>query len=202
MNSTEPDSLPPTKRVGLGRPRKLLVGLVIIPASLVGLFGILRLFGLVQPFYVPNQSMTPAVSAGDHVMMDGMTFLARKPHRGDIAVFKTDGIPSLPPDTLYIKRIVGEPGEHLRISEGKIYINDKLVSLSNSAGEISYNLPPIMEASARNMDMTIPAGDYFVLGDNSTNSLDSRFFGTVPNKNIIGRLWFCCWPPQRIAGIK
>ena len=75
-------------------------------------------------------------------MMEGVTFIARQPHRGDVVVFSTDGIDSLPPATFYVKRVAGEPGDHLRISEGKLFVNDKEVSLSNAAGEIVYHMPP------------------------------------------------------------
>jgi signal peptidase I len=144
--------------------------------------------------------MTPTVSPGDHVLMEGLTFLARKPRRGDVAVFKTDGIARLPAATIYVKRIVGEPGDRLRISDGKLYINDKHVALSNAAGEIAYPLPVGAESMASQTDVTVPDGQYYVLGDNSSNSSDSRFWGCVPAKNIMGRIAFCYWPPRK-AGV-
>ena len=146
--------------------------------------------------------MTPAISAGDHVIMEGMTFLARKPRRGDIVVFKSGGIASLPPATLYVKRVAGEPGDHLRISEGKLFVNEKQVALSNARGEIAYELPPLAERFSPKTDVIVPEGRYFVLGDNSTNSLDSRFWGTVPRDSILGRISFCYWPLQRVGGVK
>jgi signal peptidase I len=146
--------------------------------------------------------MAPTVSPGDHVMMEGLTFLARKPRRGDVAVFKTDGIPRLPAATVYVKRIVGEPGDRLRISDGKLYINDKHVALSNAAGEIAYRLPAGAESTAPQTDVTVPDGQYYVLGDNSTNSSDSRFWGCVPAKNFMGRIAFCFWPPQKAGAVR
>jgi len=181
---------------------KLLIGLAILPACFVGALIMLRLCGFVRPFSIPTGAMTPAVSAGDHVMMEGMTYIARAPRRGDVVVFRTDGIAALPPATFYVKRVAGEPGDHLRISEGKLFVNDKQLSLSNSMGEIVYLLPPMAGTLARKTDLTVPDGSYFVLGDNSTNSLDSRFWGSVPRGNIIGRVSFCYWPPPRIGGVK
>ncbi len=162
----------------------------------------LRICGLVRPFFIPTGAMTPAVSAGDHIMMEGVTFLSRQPRRGDIAVFKTDGIASLPSATFYVKRVVGEPGDHVRISGGKLFINDKQVSLSNTVGKILYDMPPQAGMLSPQTDVTVPVGCYFVLGDNSTNSFDSRFWGSVPRGNIIGRASFCYWPPERFGAVK
>ncbi len=146
--------------------------------------------------------MNPTLSAGDRVLMEGFSFLVRKPRRGDIAVFKSDGITSLPAATIHLKRIAGEPGDRVRISEGKLYINEKHVALSSSAGEIAYLLPTGMERLATMTDVTVPDGQYYVLGDNAANSSDSRFWGFVSANNIMGRITFRYWPPQRAGEVK
>ena len=135
-------------------------------------------------------------------MMEGFTFVARKPRRGDIVVFKSDGIASLPAGEVYVKRIAGQPGEHVRIAEGKLFINERLVALSNASGEITYSLPPGSEGMSPITEIIVPAGQYFLLGDNSTNSSDSRFWGPLPGRNVIGRIWFCYWPANRIGGLR
>src|SRR2546422_10131999 len=132
MSASTPPPLPRPQRARLDIRSKLLIGLAIPPAVLVGALTVLRIFGLVRPFSVPTGGMTPAVSPGDHVMMEGVTFLARKPRRGDVVVFKTDGIASLPSAQIYVKRVAGEPGDQLRISDGKLYINGRHVALSNA----------------------------------------------------------------------
>jgi len=194
-----PEETPPLitrPQIPLSRRNKVIIGLAMLPACFVGALILLRLCNLIRPFSVPTGAMIPAVSPGDHILMEGFTFLFGKPHRGDIVVFRTAGIESLPQDQFYVKRIAGEPGDHVRISEGKLFINDKPVSLSNALGEIVYNLPWGNEKSAKT-DVTVPRGCYFVLGDNSTNSLDSRYWGSVPRGNIIGRVAYCYFPPQR-----
>ena len=202
MNLSTPPPLPRLRPDSWGRRTKLLIVLALIPGLIGGALTVLRSFGLIRPFSIPTRAMAPAVSAGDHVLMERITFIARQPRRGDVVVFRTDGIASLPPRQIYVKRVAGEPGDHLRISEGKLFINDKYVALSNSTGEITYNLPPGLAALSPKTDLAVPSDSYFLLGDNSTNSSDSRFWGSVPRENIIGRICVCYWPPKRIGGVK
>jgi signal peptidase I len=147
--------------------------------------------------------MTPAISRGDHFIMEGFTFLLRSPKRGDIIVLKTDGIASLPAGGIYIKRVAGLPGERLHIADGKLYVNDTNVALKNQAGEISY--VPVRGARylTASVDiLTVPDGHYFVLGDSSADSADSRTWGCVPAKNIMGRASLRYWPPARIGVVR
>ena len=200
MSGKTPPLMSPSN-ARMNGPTKVCISLAILAGCLMSTLILLRLCNLVRPFSMPTESMTPAVSPGDHILVEGFTFLFGKPHRGDIVVFRTAGIESLPQDQIYIKRIAGEPGEHVRISDGKLFINEKPVSLSNELGEIVYNLPLAFQNSAKT-DVTVPNGCYFVLGDNSTNSLDSRFWGSVPRENIIGRVAYCYFPLQRRGRVK
>jgi signal peptidase I len=202
MAPMTPSLLPQPHRSSRNRGDSLLLGLSLVPGLCISALIMLRLFGLLRPFSIPTGSMTPAISPGDNVVMEGITFLARKPRRGDIVVFKTDGIRGLHAGSLYMKRIVGLPSDHLRISEGKLFVNDKRMSLSNAMGEIAYYPSSQTEASKLMTDMVVPMGCYFVLGDNSLNSLDSRYFGSLPRDSIIGRICFCYWPPKRFGGVK
>ena len=197
-----PPSSQKVPQAGLNRITKILLVVCAFGGVCIAILIALRIFGLLYPFYIPTASMAPAVSPGDHVIMEGLTFLKRKPHRGEIIVFNSDGISSLEPGTKYDKRILGEPGEHLRISDGKLYINDSLVVITNVGGEISYPLTKQLESFGPKTDVIIPQGQYFVVGDNSTNSFDSRFWGCLPAKNIVGRILFCYWPPNRLGEVK
>jgi signal peptidase I len=163
----------------------------------------LRATGLVRPFRVPTAGMSPAISPGDHVMMEGLTFLSRQPRRGDIIVFKTDGLPEVPAGEIYVQRVVGEPGDRIRLSGGTLSINGTNVVISNAAGEIQYaNLSSAQYLVSSNDVTIVPANCYFVMGDNSSNSLDSRFWGFLPADNILGRARFCYFPPGRMGTIK
>jgi len=192
VQATQPATKNLSRRVFIG----VLVGFGLV-------FFCIRPLGLIRPFSVPTAGMTPAVSRGDQFIMEGFTFLVRKPHRGDIIVFRSAGIASLPQHEFYIKRVAGEPGERLRISGGKLYVNDKHVALRNVSGEIRYVFLPGSSYLASDRDsVMVPDEHYFVLGDDSSNSSDSRFWGFVPAKNVMGRASFCYWPPQKIGGVR
>jgi signal peptidase I len=140
--------------------------------------------------------MAPAILSGDHIMMEGFTFRSREPRRGDIVVFKTDGIPPAPPGQFYVKRVAGGPGDHVRISGGRIYINDMPTDFGNASVAV------LSAVLALNSNVTVPEGRFFVVGDNITNSFDSRYWGFLPRQNIIGRASFCYWPLDREGPIK
>ncbi len=185
---------PRPKRRGL---RQLwILALILLAVAIV----LLRPLDLLRPFSIPTGAMTPAVSAGDHVMMEGLSRYFRSPRRGEIVVFRTDGLAVPPPPSYWVKRVAGLPGERLRLVDGKLQINDHVLALSNALGGISYPLPPGVPAAHTNL--TIPDDCYFMLGDNSTNSYDSRFFGCVPARNIVGRLALRYWPAHKIGRIQ
>src|SRR5262245_54907615 len=105
MNFSAPPPLPRKRRVPLDRSSKVLTGLALAVAVFVGTVMVLRIAGMVRPFSVPTSAMNPAISPGDHVMVQGMSYLKHNPRRGDIMVFKTDGIAALPPNQIYAKRV-------------------------------------------------------------------------------------------------
>lgn len=202
MRQEIPPSLPKRSSASMRRRVKIVIGLTLIPAILYGTLILLRMCGLAYIFHMPTGGMAPAVSTGDHIMTEGFSYHFREPRRGDIAVFKTDRNGLLPRAQIYAQRIAGEPGDRVRISEGKLFINDKQVSLHNAEGEIVYNLPRETGSYGMQTDVTVPANCYFMLGDNSAKSSDSRYWGSVPRSNIIGRISFCYWPIKSIGFVR
>ena len=198
MQSAVPP-LPRNQRPRLRWRAKFLIAFALVPVVIWGALIVLRLLRLFCPYGVPSGSMAPAVSPGDHVIMEGLTYLVRSPRRGDIVIFNSDdtGLPG--PRTHYIKRVVGMPHDHLVISDGNLFVDDKLVSLSNNEGRIIYDVPTNRVWSSLQTDVIVPRGYYYLLGDNSTNSYDSRYYGSIPRKDILGRIVFCYWPASRIG---
>ena len=144
---------------------------------------------LFQPFFVKGQSMEPNFETGDYLIIDEISYRFREPARGEVVVFKYPKNPS----QNYIKRIIGLPGETVEVNEGKviIYQGDKAHILD----ETQY-LPYLMSISglAGKTRMVLGEDEYFVLGDNRPVSFDSRRWGVLPGKFIVGRVALRVWP--------
>ncbi len=197
-----PPPLPNPARQPLGRAKKLLILLGILGVLMVVLPLLLMATGRLRAFKIPTRGMAPTLESGDQILMNGFTPGARSPHRGDVVVFRTDGIERINGSSIYTQRVVGEPGEHLQISRKGLLINGELVKISNVAGEIPYQISLELGPSVNFKNVEIPEGHYFVIGDNVANSFDSRFWGFLPAENILGRASFCYAPPSRVGSIK
>ena len=203
MAPQSPPPLPEAKRSNIPLPIKILLlgtGLAVVCVlSFIGL----RIFGLVIPFSIPTDGMSPAISRGDHIVMEDLTYRKRKPVSGEILVFKTDGLASERPGQVYEKRLVGLPGDRVSISNGAVLVNGVRTPFRNRDGEIAYvNLPITKFLSKEDEAVTVPDNCYFVLGDNSPHSGDSRSWGCVPAASVIGRVAFCYWPPKHIGAVQ
>jgi signal peptidase I len=146
-----------------------------------------------------------AIDTGDQVFVDKFSYNFVKPHRGDVFVFRTNNIPAISPDAesgqpFYIKRLAGLPGDTLRINPPLLYVNGKVVP--------GYGFRRVMRAkdsyrgygpgrdylSLPDRSFTVPLQSYFALGDNSYNSFDSRYWGPVPEQDLVGRGLLVYWP--------
>ncbi len=147
---------------------------------------------LVQPFYVKGASMEPSFYDHEYLIIDEISYRLKSPGRGDIVVFRYP----LDPNQFFIKRVVGLPGERVRVSGGQITI----INAENPEGitlDESGYLGNLFTSGEKTV--TLKADEYFLLGDNRNASLDSRIFGPVKNKLIIGRVWLRGWPLNRLA---
>jgi signal peptidase I len=137
---------------------------------------------VVQNFRIEGQSMEPTLHAGQYLIVNKAVYWLHPPERGDIIVFEYPKSP----DRDFIKRVIGLPGEEVEIRDGAVYINGKRL----------YE-PYIRAPSRRSFGPRVVGPDeYFVRGDNRPNSSDSRTWGMLPRKYIIGKAWLSYWPPE------
>ncbi|MDH5392177.1 MAG: signal peptidase I [Gammaproteobacteria bacterium] len=167
---------------------------------------------IVEPFRIPSGSMIPTLNIGDFILVSKSSYGVRlpvlnklvignaKPERGDVVVFRYPPEPSVD----YIKRVIGLPGDRVVYREKVLYVNDKPVSRTfvsqyTGPGEIRANEHQELLADVKHNillkpgylspegEYQVPAGHYFVMGDNRDNSRDSRVWGTVPDENLVGK---------------
>ena len=147
------------------------------------------------------------VTAGDHVFVERLSYRFRRPKRGDIVVFNTDGIMGLPQNTCYIKRIVGLPGERVGITPPFVTVSGNRLTSPSIFEMISskidgYSGFQLGGQLVQGLEWPLGEDEYFVLGDNTSNSRDSRYWGPVPRKNIIGKVTRIYWPLSRINALE
>ena len=146
---------------------------------------------LIQPFYVKGASMEPNFYDHEYLIIDEISYRFNEPKRGDIVVFK------YPRDTsqYFIKRVIGLPNEKIEILDGKIIVYNK----ENPSGVVINEI--YLEEGLKtpgNQTVTLGLNEYFVLGDNRFSSYDSRSFGPIYRKLIVGRTWIRGWPFDKI----
>ena len=173
---------------------------VIVGALIVAL--VVKTF-LFQAFYIPSASMEPTLESNDRVLVNKLSYDLHDVNRGDVIVFElppdkvgTDGIKDL------IKRVVGLPGDIIESRDGVVYVNDRALNEPYLAegtvtGDPDDPLNPAIERQA------VPDGHVFVLGDNRSNSADSRYAyrGPIPIDTIVGRAFVLVWPPGKLGGL-
>ncbi|MDD5726044.1 MAG: signal peptidase I [Patescibacteria group bacterium] len=183
--TNEPDVPATSSRLAL----KFFLELVQVVAISLAIIIPVRYF-LVQPFYVKGASMEPNFFDHEYLVIDELSYRFHQPQRGDIVVFHYPNDPK----NYFIKRVIGLPGETIEIAEGQVKIyNDKYPN-GIVLDEHVY-LDDVYTAQTRRE--TLKANEYFVLGDNRPSSLDSRYFGPISDKVIVGRVWVRGWPLDR-----
>lgn len=208
---------PGRRREGIdGQPALVEHARSFFPIFLVVL--LLRSF-LVEPFRIPSGSMIPTLLVGDFILVNKFTYGLRlpvtnhrfvalgTPARGDVVVFRYPEDPSTP----FIKRIVGLPGDTISYRDKRVLVNGEQVPyaeqgqflgvksaamhtgaelLTETLGAHRHDIIVTPGAPAFDAEFQVPAGQYFVLGDNRDNSRDSRYWGFVPDENLIGKAFF------------
>jgi signal peptidase I len=193
---------------GLPRPWRIAIDWIVTIAGAILIVLAIKAW-VVNPYRIPSSSMEPTLHCArpaqgcearfsDRVLANRFIYHFTDPKRGDIVVFKT------PPEArikcgaggTFVKRIIGLPGDRLEVrllkGQGYVYINGRKLN------------EPYIQASRREdaspfAAVTVPQGQYFMMGDNRGESCDSRAWGTVPRKNIIGKVFMTYWPPNRLS---
>jgi signal peptidase I len=156
---------------------------------------------LVKPYRIPSASMEDTLLIGDRVLVDRISWRFSQPERGDIVVFHPpfDG-------PVLIKRIIGLPNDEISLRGGFVYINGQRLDepyvrrvdgRPEPSDPFSNGLPWSLQEPYK-----VPAGSYFVMGDNRTDSGDSREFGPIKRAQFVGRGFARYWPPGRIGGVQ
>ncbi len=159
-------------------------------AILAGLTIWLVRYFLFKPFYVKGESMQPNFFESEYLIIDELTYRFRPPVRGEVIVMKA---PVAEKD-FYLKRIVGLPGERVKIEDNKVIIYNEQYPQGKVIEE-SY----LTEETDGSYSTTLGPNEYFVMGDNRNASFDSRRFGPIEKDKIVGKAWLRGWPPTRIS---
>lgn len=177
---------------------RTIVEYVVLAVVAVAVALLIQAF-LVKPYRIPSASMEDTLLIGDRVLVDRISWRFSQPERGDIVVFHS---PVEQP--VLIKRIIGMPGDEISLSGGSVYINGRrleepdvrrLDGRQEPSEPFSNGLPWSLQEPYK-----VPAGSYFVMGDNRTDSGDSREFGPIKRQQFVGRAFAKYWPPGRIGG--
>lgn len=143
-----------------------------------------------QPFIVSGHSMDPTFADGEYLIVDELSYRFKEPQRGDIIIFR----PPTDHKKFYIKRIVGLPGEKIEVNNGIVTIFKK-----DEEKGIALTEPYILKKSSdTDKFWELKEDEYFVMGDNRTESSDSRSWGTLNGKSIVGRAYIRLLPVQEI----
>jgi signal peptidase I len=181
-----------------------LLDYAVIAVVAIGLALVIQAY-LVKPYRIPSPSMVDTLEIGDRVLVNRVVYHLKDLERGDVVVFRWPKNR----DVVFIKRLVGLPGDRLQAMEGKLYVNgvaqdepyvhktDGVTDPTNPVGTIAGTT--VSQPWGLSDEYTVPDGHYFMMGDNRTNSDDSRVWGPVPEDDLIGEAFFVYWPLDRLG---
>lgn len=148
---------------------------------------IIRAF-FIQVFWIPSSSMEPTFDINDRLVVNKVVYHFRQPKRGEIVVFRQVAPPGSSKRDL-IKRLIGLPGEELQIRDGTVYINGEELKETHAMNRDFADFGPV----------TVPPDAYFMMGDNRPASADSRYWGFLPKRNLIGPAMLRIWPLNKFG---
>lgn len=178
-----------TKRPAFGCLLEIVETLVL---TLV-IFLVIQNF-VAQPYKVEQQSMERTFEPGQYVLVDKLTPRVDAYARGDIVVFNPPTSWVQEKDTPFIKRVIGEGGDTVKIQDGQVLINGIVITEAYVYSDVPGGPPQETLASPDQDTWVIPEGQLFLMGDHRSNSADSRVFGPVAVDQVIGRAWLRYWP--------
>jgi signal peptidase I len=154
----------------------------LLETVLLTIIVFLLIRSVVQNYIVDGFSMQPTLQNGQYLFVNKAVYWFAQPKEGDIIIMR------YPPDpkTYFVKRIIAVPGDTVEIAQGKVVVNGQVLIEPYIAAPPAYEMPK----------RTIPAHQYFVLGDNRNNSNDSHQWGTLPASDLVGKAFISYWPPS------
>lgn len=178
------------------RALRTIIEIVIIVVVALLLSTVVRRF-VVETYEVPTGSMIPTIEIGDRILSEKITYYTSEPQAGDIVTFTNP----IDPETVLVKRTIAVAGDVVDIddSTGTLYINGQAQDESYTYGKPTYELPSTYSGVDISYPYTVPQGTIWVMGDNRTNSSDSRYFGPVDVETVTGRVFFRYWPFDRFG---
>jgi len=166
----------------------------------LSVFVLLYLF-IAQPNQVHGHSMEANFHDKEFLLTEKISYHLHDPRRGEVVIFKAPpSEPCAEDECEYIKRVVGLPGETVRVFNSKVWINGKPLQEQYLTPEYSSVNPGSYLREGR--PIILPQGEYLLMGDNRPHSRDGRFFGPTPKESIVGRAIFRYWPVNRLGLIK
>lgn len=170
------------------------VKLFVLELIKLGIFAVVTIFlvryFLFKPFYVKGASMEPNFFDKEYLIIDEVSYRLKAPIRGEVVVFHYP----LNRKEFFLKRVIGLPGERVKIQDGKVIIYNQ----ENPDGLVlSESYLPVDLKSRPDASYNLAADQYFVLGDNRNSSFDSRYFGPIKEADIVGRVWLRGYPFNR-----
>jgi signal peptidase I len=188
----DPIPVPSPATVTSGSGRWVLEWAVVLAAALLLAVGV-RTY-VAQMFYIPSGSMLPTLQIGERIVVDKLSYHLHAVQRGDIVVFRRPPLEQVDYSDL-VKRVIGLPGETISAVGGRVYIDGKPLDEPWLPRPLPTTSPsPLPQGFSLNHPFTIPAGEYYVMGDNRTDSEDSRYFGPISGSLIVGKMAFEVWP--------